>query len=338
MNRRIDDDQLVQLLRQAGRDVELDRTRIMSIIDGAPAGPQARPLRRPAVRSPRRSPMQLIALPMAAGLATGLVLVVKENTPPSERIKVVTGQSPTTQQSPTPTSTSQLGAAKSITAQTGAATDPTAPATPETLETQATPVAPSTTSAQRPGSKGRVSVEVAPTAQGSTYQLPLRNSQGWLLVGSAPDGSQPRSYAGSDRLGPAQVMGQGQTIEVGPYDVSWAPGSATTTRNRSGTWMVVPGSARKVVSGLRIPVRVQRIPAKITVLTGTIGGGGHVTVSLTGSTVTAELPSCTKPICPAIVTITLDPEHRASASTDVVIDLNATGPEAKVGLAAVQLG
>jgi hypothetical protein len=335
MNRRIDDEQLVQLLRQAGRDVELDRTRITSIIDGASDGPQARPLRCPAVRSPRRSPMQLLALPMAAGLAVGLVLVVKGNAPPSERIKVVTRQSPTNPQSPSPTSTSQLGAAKSITAPTDSTADPP---TPEALETQATSVAPSTTGAQRPGSSRRVSVEVAPTAQGSTYQLPLRNSQGWLLVGSAPDGSQPSSYAGRDLLGPAQVMGQGQTIEVGPYDVSWAPGSAGTTRNQSGTWMVVPGSARKVASGLRIPVRVQRLPAKITLLTGTVGGGGHVTVSMAGSTVTAELPSCTKPICPAIVTVTLDPERRVSGSTDVVIDLNATGPDAKVGLAAVQLG
>lgn len=327
MNRRIDEGQLVQLLRQAGTDVELDRNRIMAIVDrAATAAPETRPIRR-SVAQLQRPRIQLLALPMAAALAVGMVLVIKGGLEPkSEHIKIVTGRTSTSPSVPDPTATSKLGGASSITApsqthQEGPEDAPTAGTTPSSPS-------------QHQPTTGNTSVQVAPVPQGSTFRLPLRTGVGWLLVGSTTDESQPQSHRGGSELGPAQVMGQGQTVEVGPYDLSWTTGAVTTQATRSGTWLTVPGAVHGVTSGIRVPVRVHRLPATITLLTGTIGGGGHITVIAGDSRVTAELPSCTQPICPAVVTIQLGQQ---SGTSDAIIDLNATGPDSKVGLAAVEL-
>lgn len=335
MNRRIDERQLVQLLREAGKDVELDRDRIMRIVDaGATApqpAPQPGPLRRPVAKLRQRRPIELLALPMAAALAVGLVLVVKDGVKSApERIKIVTGETTTTPSAPAPSATSRLGDARSITAPAQSAPPSGGPsAAPETTG----PGAPGSAPAPQRRSGGNISVQVAPVPQGSAYRLPQNSALGWLLVGSAADGSQPRSTSGGSDLGPAQVLGQGQTVEVGPFDLSWASGSANTQATQSGTWLTVPGSVRGVLSGIRVPVRVHRFPATIRLLTGTVAGGGHIKVASGSSEVTAELPSCTQPICPAVVTVQVTQQDGA----DVMIDLNGTGADTKVGLAAVEL-
>jgi hypothetical protein len=337
MNRRIDDRELVELLRHAGTDVELDVGRILSIVDGASPETRTHPIRRPIARLQRRSPLQLLALPMAAAVAVGLVLAVKGvGGPTPERIKIVTGRTATDgatpSATPTVTSTSKLGDAKSITAPT----QPGGNSTGSTRGPAGGQAGGTASSAPTQASSGGTSIEVAPVRQGTAFRLPMHASRGWLLVGSARDGSQPHSNVGGVALGPAQVMGAGPAVEVGPYDVGWAAGSAGTSATRSGTWLTVPGIVRGVPSGLRIPVRVQRTPARITLLTGTVGGGGRVAVSVGKSSVTAELPSCTQAICPAVVTVTLDPTTQQPGIT-VMIELNGTGADGKVGLAAVEL-
>jgi hypothetical protein len=330
MSRRIDERELVQLLRDAGADIELDLNRIMAMVDAGATAPRTGPLRRPVAKLRQRRPIELLALPMAAALAVGLVVVVKGgvgSTP--EHIKIVTGrtgQTTTASGTPGPSTTSELGDARSITAPSQT---PAAPAGGNARAGGNLPAAPPP---QSPTS-GNTSIQVAPVPQGSTYKLPAHPALGWLLVGSAPDGSQPRSQSGGGNLGPAQVMGQSTAIEVGPYDLSWASGSATTTATQSGTWLTVPGSMRGVASGLRVPVRVHRFPATITLYAGTVGGGGHITVAAGSSRMTAELPSCTQPICPAVITIQLGQQN----ASDATIDLNATGADTKVGLAAVEL-
>jgi hypothetical protein len=327
MNRRIDEGQLVQLLRQAGTDIELDRNRIMAIVDRGATAPQTRPLQRPVAQLKQRPRIQLLALPMAAALAVGMVLVFKGGMEPkSEHIKIV--NQPASTSTPDPTATSKLGDARSITAPTQTQQPGSAGNAP------AADAAPSSTGQQQP-TTGNTSVQVAPVPQGSAYHLPLHGSVGWLLVGSAQDGSQPHSQQGGSDLGPAQVMGQGQTVEVGPYDLAWSAGATTTQATQSGTWMTVPGTAQGVPSGIRVPVRLHRLPATITLLTGTVGGGGHVKVSAGSSQVTAELPSCTQPICAAVVTIQLGQQQ--GTVNDVMIDFSATGADSKVGLAAVEL-
>jgi hypothetical protein len=338
MNRRIDDDQLVRLLRRAGTEVELDRARIMAVVNSASSGPQTRSIHRQLPPLKRRSPMQLLALPMAAVLGVGLALVVKGGVPAeSERIGIVVGQTPQGHPVLPPAPTSRLGDSRSITApprttdgSTGSTTGTGGQGSPGT-----SPSAPSGSVVNA----GIFNVEVAPVPQGSTYRLPLNGGRQWLVVGSSPDGSQPHFPPDASTLGPAQVMGSGQSIEAGPYKLSWDPGATGTQVQQSGTWMVVAGSVRGVESGLRIPVRVQhQPPVKIVLLTGLVGSGGQVTVSGADTKATAQLPSCGEPICPAVVTITLGTDSQPSNVQEMVIDLNATGKDAKVGLAAVELG
>jgi hypothetical protein len=329
MNRRIDDDQLVELLRRAGTDVELDQARIMSIVNGALPGLEDRPIRRPVAQLQRRAPIQLLALPMVAALAVGLVLVVKGGVPPqSERIGIVAGQTATDQATPAPVPTARLGDSRSITSPPLRPGSQTGPTTGASLSAPSGPVTGS----------GNISVEVAPVPQGSVYRLPLHGSREWLVVGSSADGSQPRFPPAASGVGPVQVMGSGQSIEVGPYRLSWDSGATGTPTNQSGTWTTALGSVRGAMSGLRLPVRTQHLPAKIVLLAGTVGGSGQVTVRAgADARVDVELPSCLGQICPAVVTITVGADHESSSAGEMMIDLNATGENTKVGLAAVEL-
>lgn len=341
MNRHIDEQELIQLLRHAGEDMELDVGRILSLVDSTSPGTETHPIRRSITRARRRAPLQFVALPMAAALAVGLVVAVKDGAGAKhERIKIVIGQTTTggttPAATPTVTSTSKLGEATSITAPPQPAGDVTGLTGGTTGGTTGSRAGSPTSSEPRSASLGGTSIEVAPVRQGTAVRLPVRASRGWRLIGSAQNGSQPHSHVGGFDPGPVQVMGAGQSVEVGPYDVSWAAGSAGTSSTRSGTWLAVPGRVRGVPSGLRIPIRVQRTPARITLLTGTINGGGHVAVNNGQSTVTAELPSCPETVCPSVVTVTLDPVPQQSSVT-VMIELSSTGAGSKVGLAAVEL-
>lgn len=337
MNRHIDDGQLARLLRRAGTDVELDPARIMAIVNGASSDPQTRPIRRPLPPLKRRSPMQLLALPMAAVLGVGLALVVKGGVPAeSERIGIVVGQTPRDHSVLPPPPTSRLGDSKSITAPPRTPGGPTGPSAGTGGQGS-----PGTSPSAPPGSvvnAGIFNVEVAPVPQGSAYRLPLNGGRQWRVVGSSPDGSQPHFPPNTSTLGPVQVMGSGQSIETGPYNLSWDPGATATQVQQSGTWMVVAASVRGAESGLRIPVRVpHQPPVKIVLLTGLVGSGGQVTVRGVDTSATAQLPSCGAPVCPAVVTLTLGSDPQSSNVHEVVIDLNATGAGARIGLAAVEL-
>lgn len=348
MKRRIDEDDVIRLLSQAGRDVELDRSRILDIVEGrsesasAAAGPRApRPARRPEPVRPagstpsqtrRRASRRLLAIPLAAAMAGGAFVAVHAAVAPQhDRIRVVgdpetsVARPPETTPAPTtaPRSASRLGPAKSITS------------APAPVPTPAGSTAAGSAAAVE--ADAGVSVTVAPAGTGTAHELSLQHAQAWLLTNDVQEPVQPHAPEGDSSVGPAQGMGSGHSVANSPYNLSWDP---TTTGSGSGTsqqWLVAPAEVRGVPAGLRIPVRARHTPATITLFTGTVRGSGQVQVQAFGRLVKASLPDCSQGPCPAIVTITLDPPQRRTGTAEVLIELNATGKDAGVGLAAVEL-
>jgi hypothetical protein len=137
-------------------------------------------------------------------------------------------------------------------------------------------------------------------------------------------------------------MGSGQSVSTGPFLLSWGS-TAGASSGKSQRWLTVPEAVRGVPAGLRIPVRTLPASGTITLLTGTVKGNGKIKVEVPGSNgpgavLSQRLPECTgDTACPAVVTITLDKKHAGARSREMMIELSASGPGARVGLAAVEL-
>lgn len=331
MSRRIGEEEVIRLLRRAGRDVELNVSWIVDAIDGstqtgpsrvAPssAGPSraARPGRdRESLR--RYRPRRLLAVPLAAVLAGGVFVTVHAavaTDPGQVRVEEGASELPTTTASP-PDST--LGDAKSITVA------PVAPDAGSTLK-----------SVSRNAAIG-ATLTVSPVISETSYRMPLRNGGEWVLTSSVSEKDQRSVPAGEPAIGPAQSLGSGQAVSASPFVLSWG------ASGESQRWLTSPGEARGVPAALRVPVRVKQAAGTITLLAGTVGGGGTVKVEVPGKKDKSEvlsqrLPDCPGDIpCPAIVTIKLDTKHAAARGNEVMIELSASRASDKVGLAAVEL-
>jgi hypothetical protein len=182
--------------------------------------------------------------------------------------------------------------------------------------------------------------DITVTSTSPNSRVNLGSLKGTWLVAGLPGGQQVTGPGSVQGLGPVQVMGSGDRVDTGPYQVVWPHGSRTG--GTSNTWLVVPRQVRGAPSGLRVPLRLKKVPATITVYTGTVGGAGRlrVTVQESGGDVTpqvVELPGCTQAACPAVVRIPLGPDIQMSGSLDVVLEIEATGRDASVGLSVVQL-
>jgi hypothetical protein len=192
------------------------------------------------------------------------------------------------------------------------------------------------------GAGGGAVLAVTPVPVGAAYRLPLHSSQDLLVVGSVAEPAQVRVPVGASEVGPAQSLGSGQSAGAGPFALSWSGPGGATPGQPWRRWVTSPGSFRGSPAGLRIPVRVKRVPATITLLVGTVGGGGRVQVEIgnpsrSGIVLTAALPDCGTGSCPAVVTITQNVSPAGTSSTEDSVDLRATSAGALVGLAAVEL-
>jgi hypothetical protein len=343
--RRIDEQELIRRLSRAGGDVDLDAERILDLVDGR-AGQPSGVGSRSRGRSLRmlRVPRRLLALPVVATVAAGVV---------GSQVLIASGQDRTVaHQPPWPAvaspATSALGGSQSITAGgnggAGSGSRPSAGASRSgTTDGRSSSPGPSdtgrgsTTVTKVPG----VTVVVSTLAAGSSRRLPLAGgATDTLVLAAGADGATAVHLpAGGSSLGPVQVTGSGQTVTPGPYQLDWTASSGT---GRSGDWLTAPQAGDGSSAGLRIPVRTPRPSSTITLFGGTVGGGAElrVQVSLGGGGklgITAKLPSCGSGVCPDLVTITLDPSLGGQGSPDVVVDLAATSPGVRVGLAAVEL-
>ncbi|HET9654454.1 MAG TPA: hypothetical protein VFP72_03815 [Kineosporiaceae bacterium] len=344
MSLRQEEARLIELLRHAGTDVVLDRERILRKMD-RPSLPAPRAVRgRGSLRSAftLQRPFQMLALPLATAAAVLFGVIVSTG----GMLPKATA-SPAMDQGGDPESTITSSLAPAVTETSSAKPSPTpvtSSATPSA--TSSVPQPGNTTSAVATGSTtspaatavgSGLSVAVTPVAAGAGYRLPLQSAVDWFAV--TADGSQPRKAGSPSLAGPAQAVGSGQVTENGPFAVSWAPGALSSAATDSSSWLTVPGATRGVPGGLKIPVRLQRVPATITLLTGTTGGGGTVKVALGAAdgphSMEATLPSCSGPVCPAVVTVKVD-GVRIGGSAELVIELTAT-TTGKVGLAAVEL-
>ena len=326
MNRPIGEDDVIRLLRDAGRGVALDVYRIVDIIDCATRTTPVRARTRVGREPFRwRGPRRLLAVPLAAVLAGGVFVTVHAAVAPGPTSVRIVGPASTVGPEPAPESTATLGDAKSITA---------APT-------------PSSTGAAVPdpgtgGQNTNVGVEltVTPTAVGTPYRLPLHDSREWLLVGG-PGGNQ-KHLPGGSAVGPAQVMGSGQAFSPGPFVLSWDASSGLPSGG-SRDWLTAPDAVRGVPAALRVPVRVQQTSGTITLLAGAVGGGGKVRVEVSGAkgvgaVLSRRLPACSgDAVCPVVITITLDKEHIGVRGAEVMVELSASDSGARVGLAAVEL-
>lgn len=316
-----DDEWLVDALRQAGTEVELDRARVRRKLDEAIADEQlTRARRRSAGRARgRRGAGRTPVLPVimvAAASVVAFIAAVLNGQPRTDSVTILGGEaSPSS-----PSTTATLGGGISVTA----ISRPTG----------------GETGTRRPTAER--AVKVTPMPVGSSVRMPGGNDTQWLVLAGA-DGVQVPGRHEPRRVGPAQVMGSGQSTVPGPFTLSWAADGAGPTVARTGSWLTVPDQERGVPSALRIPVRLERLPATITLHTGTVGGPGRVNVTLARpdgrfTTLVAELPACGQAACPAVVTVRLDPSDQPSGSAEVMIELTARGRGARVGLAAVQVG
>lgn len=373
MRPRVDEDEVFRRLRHAGRVGDLDADRVLELvelrIDGtgdasigdvpvgvvpgdvvpvgvAPgdvvpvdvgAGDVAWPSARPrAVRG-------LLAVPLAAAAAVGVLVAVN----------VAADLSPGPVRAPAPAA----GSGPTSGAGSGTATGTAAGPGMGGPGTAAGPGVVDDGGNRQPGaaggpgrsggpggsttSAGGVALAVAAVPVGTALRMPLRDGREWLLVGSVAESSQVRVPAGASAVGPAQSVGSGQALATGPFALSWA-GQGGSSAGPWRRWVTAPGAVRGAPAGLRIPVRVKRFPATITLVTGTVGGEGVVRAEIAdprrgGSVLTGVLPGCATGTCPALVTITLPARRANTSSTEVMVELRAATAGASIGLAAVEL-
>lgn len=228
---------------------------------------------------------------------------------------------------------------------TSAATHPTTSTGPTTSTHATSSTHPTTRASTSPrstappsGGTRAVTVTVTGARPGAAYRLGESAGEQWLLAPPAVTAASPRSPGPGWPLGPIQTMGNGSSVEPGPFTVSWRNGTAAA--GTSTTWLTAPQSVRGVPAGLRVPVRFGSRPATVTVLAGTTGGAGRLTVTLPGvrgGQLTVPLPACGDRVCPSVVRITLQRAAGQPAAGDLILDLAATAPGDRLGIAAVSL-
>jgi hypothetical protein len=184
-----------------------------------------------------------------------------------------------------------------------------------------------------------VSVDVSAVAVGTRRTLGADAGQ-WMAF--APVDAEIRAVEGPVagwRVGPTQVMGSGSNSGPGPFVLTWSK-SAAGGAGSSSVWLTAPHDSNGAASGLRIPVRYGKDPVSVTLLVGTIGGGGQLNASIQGGSIRVDLPRCSgSAVCPAVVRIDLQSANGGTASSsDLLIDLAATDPGGAVGFAAAEMG
>jgi hypothetical protein len=191
-----------------------------------------------------------------------------------------------------------------------------------------------------------LTVSVRPVEQGSTANVGHVTSEEWLAASGTSASSQALSTGSGSELGPVQALGSGYATIAGPFTVL-RPDRGSGAQVTTTSWITAPGFSGGASSGLRIPVRYQRLPAVVTLFVGTTAGGGRITVTMNASAggtspveLPVTLPGCPQGTCPSVVTVTIGQAAGASppsASGDIIVDLRALTPAARVGFAAASL-
>jgi hypothetical protein len=185
----------------------------------------------------------------------------------------------------------------------------------------------------------RVTVDVSAVAAGTRRTLGANGGRWTAFVPAGAGVDAVEGPTSGRQVGPAQIMGSGAKAGSGPFVLTWSK-SAAGGAGSSSVWLTAPYASNGALSGLRIPVRYGNGPASVTLLVGTIGGGGQLTVSLQGRSMRVDLPRCSgSSVCPALVRIDVQPVSGGTAfSSDLMADLVATHPAGAVGFAGADLG
>ncbi|MDQ1287018.1 MAG: hypothetical protein QG622_583 [Actinomycetota bacterium] len=198
-----------------------------------------------------------------------------------------------------------------------------------------------------------LTVSVRPVPPGSTADVVKTPSDEWVVASENAASSQGLSSSSSGVLGPVQGLGGGYTTGAGPFTVR-RPDPDSGAEVTSTSWITAPGMSAGAPSGLRVPVRFQKLPATITLFVGTSAGRGRMTVTVHSTTnggspleLPVELPSCVGNACPSVVTVVLGPSAvppstgsgttPGVASGTILIDLRSSDPAGRIGFAAASL-
>lgn len=241
---------------------------------------------------------------------------------------------------PQPTGSPVPSAAAPVVTVTPRVPASTTAAGPGAASTRARPTGPGPGSAtDKPVIGGRtVTVDVSAVAVGTRRTLGANGGQWTAFTPAGAGVTAVEGPASGWQIGPAQIMGSGANPGSGPFVLTWSK-SAAGGAGSSSMWLTAPHDSNGAASGLRLPVRYGNGPASVTLLVGTIGGGGQLTLSGQDSSMRVDLPRCSgTAVCPAVVRIDLQPVSGGTASSsDLLVDLAATDPSGAVGFAAADL-